>query len=626
MSYFTSGAARVFLVALLFACAIDAHAEQGPPAPAQDDSLIGIWSYRTDFGSPLRGSLTVSRKGGDWRARLGDAEANFKAEAQNIRFAFPNDRGRFRGALDAGGEIRGFWIRPGITTDPRYSGGSSQPYATPMSLSPASKNSWRGTVRPLDDPFTLYLEIFRNQAGALIGAFRNPEQNSRGPGMQNRVTQDGNVVRFTAGADPAPDAPSLEATYVAATDRLRIRWEDLGTDIELERRTDEQAAGYFPRPPHLASYVYEAPPATGDGWPTASAGEAGLDEAALTKMVQGLIGADPADRRPSLIHSMLVAYRGKLVLEEYFFGFNRDQTHDLRSAGKTFSSVLLGAAMRHGVDLKPQSRVYAVLAARGPFANPDPRKVQITLAQLMTHSAGLACNDNDDDSPGNEGRMQGQSAQPDWWKYALDLPMAHDPGTRYAYCSANSNLMGGALSVATVTWLPELFDEYVARPLQFGEYHWNLMPNDEGYFGGGAFLRPRDLLKLGQAYLNGGVWNGKRIVDAVWVKESTAPRIRVSPETTGYSAEEFGNYYGEAEDAYAWHLNKLHSGDRVINAYAATGNGGQLLIVVPEYDLAVVFTGGNYMQGGIWSRWGEQLIGGQVIPAIRARQPNGAAN
>ena len=167
--------------------------------------------------------------------------------------------------------------------------------------------------------------------------------------------------------------------------------------------------------------------------------------------------------------------------------------------------------MRDGVSLTPESRIYQVMQGMGPFANPDPRKDGVTLAHLMTYSAGLACNDNDEASPGNEGTMQGQSAQPNWWKYTLDLPMAHDPGKRYAYCSANINLVGGALTVGTKTWLPELFARTVARPLQFGRWHWNLMANGEGYLGGGAFLRPRDLLKIGQAYLDGGTWNGRRI-------------------------------------------------------------------------------------------------------------------
>jgi len=195
--------------------------------------------------------------------------------------------------------------------------------------------------------------------------------------------------------------------------------------------------------------------------------------------------------------------------------------------------------------------------------------------------------------------------------------MAHEPGERYAYCSANMNLVGGALTVATKTWLPEFFDRSVARPLGFGTYHWNLTPTDDGYLGGGSWLRPRDLLKVGQAYLDGGEWRGRRIVSPEWVARSTEPRIRVSPQTTGLSAEEFGEYYGEGEDAYAWHLGKLQAGERTYRTYGASGNGGQLLIVAPELDMAVVFTGGNYGQGGIWSRWPDELVGAEIVATMK---------
>ena len=83
------------------------------------------------------------------------------------------------------------------------------------------------------------------------------------------------------------------------------------------------------------------------------------------------------------------------------------------------------------------------------------------------------------------------------------------------------------------------------------------------------------------------------------------------------SAEEFGNSYGRGFDALAWHLAPLTVSGRSVAAYAATGNGGQMLLVIPEYELAVVFTGGNYMQGGVWSRWGQQIVGDGIIPAIR---------
>ncbi len=395
-----------------------------------------------------------------------------------------------------------------------------------------------------------------------------------------------------------------------------MRWPDLGVTIELTRRAASEVPAFFPRPPGT-KYQYHRPEMIGDGWSTASAKNLGMDEEALTRLVQRLIDSDPAERRPNLIHSLLVAYRGKLVLEEYFFGYHRSETHDTRSAAKTFASVMLGAVMRDGVQISPETRIYDLFGGLNRFANPDPRKAQITLAHLMTHTAGLACNDNDDDSPGNEGTMQSQDKEPNWWKYTLDLPMAHEPGSRYAYCSANFNMVGGALALATRTWLPELFDRKIARPLQFGEYHWNLMPTNEGYQGGGAFLLPRDLLKIGQMYLNRGVWNGRRIVDESWIKTSIAPRVHISPASTGMSAEEFGNFYGEADDAYTWHLSKVKAGDQTFDTFAATGNGGQLLIVVPKLELVVVFTGGNYGQGGIWSRWGSEILPKEIIPAIR---------
>ena len=586
-----------------------------PATVAADDPLLGLWAFEANHGPVLRGPLIVHRAGRGWRADIGGREARAAGGGAELRFAF-GALGGFRGRLGAGGRaIAGFWLQPaGGAPAQRDPGGAGQPFATPLTLRRIGPDRWRGEVVPLDNVFTLYLDVFRDQAGALTGAFRNPEANSNGGASRFRVARDGDRIRFAAGDG---DSIRHDAILLHAPDRIRILWPDLGRTIELTRRDPAHAAAFFPRPPGAAPYVYRRPPETGDGWRTSAGAALGIDEAALTAIVRSIADADPTARPPQLIHSLLVAYRGRLVLEEYFFGQDRDTPHDLRSAGKTFASVMLGAAMMGGAGISPDTRIYSLLAGRGPFANPDPRKAGVTVAQLLSHSAGLACNDNDNDSPGNESIMQAQTGQSDWWKYTLDLPMAHAPGTRYAYCSANINLVGGALTAATGTWLPEYFERTVARPLQFGRHHWNLMPNGEGYLGGGAFLRPRDFLKIGQAYLDGGVWNGRRIVPAAWVAASTAPRIQVDEATTGYSAAEFANFYGHGADALAWHLNPLNVNGRPIRSYAATGNGGQLLIVIPEYDLAVVFTGGNYMQGGVWGRWGQTIVADRIIPALR---------
>jgi CubicO group peptidase (beta-lactamase class C family) len=574
-----------------------------------DNPVLGGWVSETVFETALHGELTLARQGGGWRATLAGAEAAFGAAGDSVRFAFSEGRGGFRGVAE-GDSIRGFWLRPRRESD-------GQPFASPLVLRRAGAGAWRGTVQPLEDRFTLHLYIFYDAEHRLLAAFRNPQFNSRGGASQFLVLEGPDSLRFAVQPDTTrPPEVRLSAVHSNNPARIRIFWPDLERTLDLTRPTPAQLAASIPRSYEQSPYAYRAPEAIEDGWRTARAAEAGMDEEALAGVVQAIISRSPSERRPVLIHSLLVAHRGRLVLEEYFFGHERDTPHDVRSAGKTFGSVMLGAAMMRGTPISPESRIYDVLAGRGPFANPDPRKGRITLAHLLTHTAGLACNDNDDASPGNEGTMQSQSGEPDWWKYTLDLPMAHDPGARYAYCSANSNLVGAALTAATDTWLPELFDRTVARPLQFGPYHWNLMPTGEGYLGGGAYLRPRDLLKIGQAFLDGGVWNGRRIVDSAWVTASTAPRVDITPATTGLSAEDFPNFYGVGKDGYAWHLNTLTAGGRTWAEYEASGNGGQLLIVVPELELAVVFTGGNYMQGGIWGRWRQEIVADGIIPAI----------
>jgi CubicO group peptidase (beta-lactamase class C family) len=218
----------------------------------------------------------------------------------------------------------------------------------------------------------------------------------------------------------------------------------------------------------------------------------------------------------------------------------------------------------------------------------------------MTMTSGLACDENVDASPGNEGTMQSQSAQPDWYKFTLNLPVAHEPGTSYAYCSAGANLIGGVLQATTHRWLPELFDDLVARPLSIKHYYMNLTPTGEMYFGGGTRMRPRDLLKFGQLYLDGGVWNGQRIVTADWVRQST----------TAYPP-------GLANaDGLNWHLYQLRSANHTYREYEANGNGGRFLIVVPELDIAIVFTAGNYGMYGVWRKFRDEIVPQMILPAV----------
>jgi len=579
------------------------------------ESVTGLWAYEISFPIGLAGELTVTHRSSTWQGSIGGATAEATTGNNEIRIAFPNEGGTFRGYLDReGGLLRAYWARREITDDPRYPEGAGQAYAAPLALRPAGANNWTATVTPLPDPFTLYLNIFRDETGTLKAAIRNPEMHHHGPAMQLFVTLEGDRLRLGKAATPGDD--DLTATVSYNPERIDLRWDPLKRTLGLTRATPAQAVLFTARPRTESAYVYRKPQDLNDGWHTARARDLGVDEAALARAVQRIIDVDPSAQRAWLIHSMAIAYRGKLILDEYFYGNGPDIPHDMRSASKTFSSVILGAAMKEGAKISPETKLYEVMAPLGPFNNPDPRKDRITLAHVMTHTTGLACDDNaESPSTGGEDVMQTQRAQPNWWKFTLDLPIVHEPGERYAYCSGGISLTGGALTYATGEWLPALFDRTIAQPLQFGRYYWNLQPTGEGYVGGGAFVRTRDFLKIGQAYLDGGVWNGRRIASEAWVKDAIAPHAHISEQTTGVTGDAFRQAYYDEDEGYAWHHIDVKSGDKTYRAYHGNGNGGQLLLVVPQFDLVAMFTAGNYRQG-LWNRERDDIVGEMIIPAL----------
>jgi CubicO group peptidase (beta-lactamase class C family) len=309
------------------------------------------------------------------------------------------------------------------------------------------------------------------------------------------------------------------------------------------------------------------------------------------------------------VQGVLIARHGRLALEEYFYGFDGDRMHDMRSASKSITSVLAGIAIDRGATFSMNSPVASLLGYPS-LANPDPRKARITVGDVLSMQSGLACDDNDEASPGNEDRMYAQTQQLDYYKFALDLPMSAQPGTGNAvYCTSGINLIGGVIRKATGMALVDFFETAFAKPLDITAYHLNLSPNGDAYMGGGAYLRPRDALKLGQLYLSRGTWNGRRVVSARWVQLSTQ-RHSVFAAT---------NYAPSHGYGYGWHLFTARVGNRSYAEYMAQGNGGQLIVVIPDLDMTVEFTAGNYNNFPTWRKFYEELIPRYIIPAAETR-------
>ena len=570
-----------------------------PAARAEDAAvpkgLVGLWAAEQVFGPRVQGALTLDGRAGDWEAEIAGYRVAVSHAKDAVSFSLPGGNGSFRGRLSAdGGILRGFWTQPpGATLD--------NAYATPLKLHRTQAGVWQGRVDPLPDAASLYLSVSTANDGSLRAFFRNPEGNLGARGVY-RLTQDGTLVTLQ---DLDVAERRFQGNYDAASGRLTLHWPDVG-DFILTRRDRDDAPGFYPAADGTR-YSYRQPLQEDDGWKTADLAAAGLDAKPLAALVQQLLEAPVDGPRAPYIQGLLVARHGKLALEQYFYGFDRARTHDTRSAGKTLGGTLVGIALDHGAKFTPASPAYALFPEYKDFANPDPRKQKITVGDFMTMDSGLACDDNDDDSPGNEDTMQAQTAQPDWYKFTLDLPVQDEPGDgRAVYCTAGINLLGGIVRNTTQRSLLDLFQEYYAGPLDIRDYHANLMPTTgDMYLGGGIRLRPRDLLKLGQLYLDHGVWNGRRVLSARWTDLAT--RQYSAFPASAYAP---GHGYG-----YTWHLFEVQSGGKTYREYMAQGNGGQLVMVVPELDLVAEFTAGNYNAFPVWRKYFEQLMPEYIIPA-----------
>ena len=267
------------------------------------------------------------------------------------------------------------------------------------------------------------------------------------------------------------------------------------------------------------------------------------------------------------------------------------------------AATLIGAAIQHGVNLSTSTNVYDLIYQGKPPADMDPRKKAMTVEHLLTMSSGYDCDDNKGDRPGSEDVLLDEHPDLNYYRYTLQLPMELAPGVEAIYCSINPNLLGAVLRTATGKPVMELFQEWLAGPLQFGNYDLNLQPTGEPYLGGGEKFLPRDFMKLGQMMLSGGSWNGQRILGEDYARKASSPlvQIRGAPDT----------HYG-----YLWWVRNYEFQGKPVAAYYANGNGGQFVVVIPDLDMVIATYGGNYSDrvGGTMVR---DYIPKFVLPALR---------
>ncbi|MET0594901.1 MAG: serine hydrolase, partial [Polyangiaceae bacterium] len=157
-------------------------------------------------------------------------------------------------------------------------------------------------------------------------------------------------------------------------------------------------------------------------------------------------------------------------------------------------------------------------------------------------------------------------------------------GRRFSYCTAGVGTLGAAIERAVKAPLAEFATASLFAPLGIAKASWRTSPNGLAFGGGGLELRSRDLLKLAELYLDGGTWQGKRVISENWVRRSVTPYARIDDKT------EYG---------YLWWLRTFGASGKTWPAWFMSGNGGNKVVIVPALRLVVVLSSQNYNAKGM---------------------------
>lgn len=333
--------------------------------------------------------------------------------------------------------------------------------------------------------------------------------------------------------------------------------------------------------------VVVAPPSywPTDGWRSATPESQGLDSVALAEAIETI------RTRGLAVHDVAIVVNGVLVVDACFFPYDCTSPHDVASVTKSVTATLVGQAIDDGA-------IAGVEQPIRPFfpefpAEPDSMDAAIRVGDLLSMQSGLDCGL----APG-ERELFAMLRQSDWNGYVLGLPHRTSPGREFAYCSGGTHLLSSIVTRATHEKTQDFARRRLFAPLGITAFEWPVDPAGVARGWGDLRLSPRDLLKLGFLYLNGGRWNGAQVVSERWVREATHPHAQTRSDDYGYG----------------WWLPR---GD-FTGVFEARGRGGQHVTVWPARGIVAVLVGAGYPEDEVVGLFVRALRSDRALPANAA--------
>lgn len=261
-------------------------------------------------------------------------------------------------------------------------------------------------------------------------------------------------------------------------------------------------------------------------------------------------------------HSIVVLKDGKLIAKADWTPFSARYLHVSHSLCKSITAMAMGIAVKEKY-LSEDEKITGIFSDELP-ENIHESMNNVTLKHLLTMSSGVKFNE--------AGALSGDK----WKEKFLSSEVVFEPGSDFRYNSLNSYMLAAAVCRRTGISLSEYLGRRLFTPMGITDFYWEKSPDGIEKGGWGLYMSVYDYAKLGQLYLNGGVWNGISLVPVEWVKKSVSPLIS-KPDSPCYEG------YG-----YQTWLSKNRDG------FVFSGMFGQNVFVFPKRNMVIAMTAGSY--------------------------------
>jgi CubicO group peptidase (beta-lactamase class C family) len=290
----------------------------------------------------------------------------------------------------------------------------------------------------------------------------------------------------------------------------------------------------------------------------------GIPSAAITAFVK------KAEKSIHSLHSFMLLRHGTVVAEGWWYPYRPETPHMLFSLSKSFTSTAVGFAVAEG-RLSVEDTVLSL------FPEQAPKKVSPNLAAMKVRHLLSMSTGHDQDATERTLRRKDRNAV----KAFLSLPVEHEPGTHFVYNSAASYMLSAIVQKLTGQTLLDYLTPRLFEPLGIKGASWESYTNHEGTAvnlgGWGLNVKTEDIARLGQLYLQKGMWNGKRLLPEAWVKQATSKQVSNAPNPNPDWEQGYGFQFWRCQPR---------------GVYRGDGAFGQYCIVLPDLDAVLAITAG----------------------------------